>query len=111
MCGLELATAAQEGAAIVVIVVANGMYGTIRAHQERHYPGRVIATALANPDFVALAAACGAHAESVEHDDEFLPALERALAADRPALLELHVDPESIFPGQTIGAIRAAAGA
>jgi acetolactate synthase-1/2/3 large subunit len=109
MCGLELATAVQEGLPIVVIVVSNGMYGTIRAHQERNYPGRVIATRLANPDFVALAEACGAHGEAVEHIDQFLPALDRALAADRPALLELHVDPEAIFPGETISGLRTAA--
>ena len=64
MCALELATAVQEDLAVVVIVVNNGMYGTIRSFQERRYPGRVVATALANPDFVALAQACGAHAES-----------------------------------------------
>jgi acetolactate synthase-1/2/3 large subunit len=109
MCGLELATAAQEGLPIIVIVVSNGMYGTIRAHQERHYPGRVIATRLANPDFVGLAEACGAHAEAVDRIERFLPALERALEAGRPALLELHVDPEAIFPGETISGIRSAA--
>jgi len=109
MCGLELATAAQEGLAIVVIVSANGMYGTIRAHQERHYPGRVFATRLENPDFVGIAHACGAHGEAVHDNGEFLPALERALACGGPALLELHVDPEAIFPGETISGIRAAA--
>jgi acetolactate synthase-1/2/3 large subunit len=109
MCGLELASAAQEGLPIVVIVVVNGMYGTIRAHQERHYPGRVIATRLANPDFVGIARACGAHAEAVQAIEELLPALERALAAGTPALLALHVDPEAILPGETISGIRAAA--
>ena len=87
MCGLELATAAQEGLAIVVIVSCNGMYGTIRAHQERTYPGRVIATRLVNPDFVGLARACGASGESIREIDEFLPALERALGGDGPASL------------------------
>ena len=106
MCALELATAAQEGLAVVVIVVDNGMYGTIRLYQERRYPGRVVATDLANPDFVALAQACGAHAEVVERTDQFPAALDRALAAGRPALLALRTDPESIVPGETITAIR-----
>jgi acetolactate synthase-1/2/3 large subunit len=111
MCGLELATAAQEGLAIVVIVVNNGMYGTIRAWQEREYPGRVIATRLANPDIAGLARACGAaHAESVERTAQFPDALERALGAGGPALLELRTDPETIAPGQTIADLRAAAG-
>jgi acetolactate synthase-1/2/3 large subunit len=110
MCGLELATAAQEGLAIVVIVVSNGMYGTIRAFQEREYPGRVVATRLASPDLAALALACGAaHAEAVEQTAEFPAALERALAAGGPALLELRVDPETIAPGQTIAGLRASA--
>ncbi|MGH2851196.1 MAG: thiamine pyrophosphate-dependent enzyme, partial [Solirubrobacteraceae bacterium] len=110
MCGLELATAAQEGLAIVVIVVSNGMYGTIRAFQERAYPGRVVASALANPDIPALARACGAaHAEAVERTAEFPAALERALAAGGPALLELRVDPETIAPGETISGLRASA--
>ena len=111
MSALELATAAQEGAAIVVIVVNNGMYGTIRMFQERHYPGRVVATELRNPDFAALARACGAHGEAVERTEEFLPALERALAHDGPSVIELRVDGEAITPTETISAIRAAAAA
>jgi acetolactate synthase-1/2/3 large subunit len=110
MSALELATAAQEGAAIVVIVVNNGMYGTIRMFQERNYPGRVVATELRNPDFAALARACGAHGEAVERTDQFPPALERALAHDGPSLIELRVDAEAITPTETISAIRAAAG-
>jgi acetolactate synthase-1/2/3 large subunit len=108
MSGLELATAAQEGAPIVVIVVNNSMYGTIRMHQERRYPGRVVATALRNPDFAALARACGAVGELVERTEEFMPALERALAADRSTLLELRTAPEAISPSETIASIRAA---
>jgi len=108
MSGLELATAAQEGAPIVVIVVNNSMYGTIRMHQERHYPGRVVATALRNPDFAALARACGAVGELVERTEQFMPALERALAADRSTLLELRTAPEAISPSETIASIRAA---
>jgi len=109
MSALELATAAQEGAAIVVIVVNNGMYGTIRMFQERRYPGRVVATELQNPDFAALARACGAHGESVERTEQFLPALERALAEPRAAVIELRVDAEAITPVETITQIRAAA--
>lgn len=109
MCGLELATAMQEGLAIVVIVVNNGSYGTIRAFQERAYPGRVIATRLENPDFATLAQACGAHGESVEDTEAFAPALERALRADRAALIELRVDPQALTPTETVDSVRAAA--
>ncbi len=77
MNGQEFATAVQYDLAIVVILVDNGMYGTIRMHQERHYPGRVSATALRNPDFAAYARAFGGHGERVERTDEFGPALER----------------------------------
>jgi acetolactate synthase-1/2/3 large subunit len=111
MSALELATAVQEGAAIVVVVVNNGMYGTIRMFQERQFPGRVVATELRNPDFAALARACGAQGETVEHTAEFLPALERALAHDGPSLIELRVDAEAITPTETITGIRAAAAA
>jgi acetolactate synthase-1/2/3 large subunit len=107
MSGLELASAVQEELPIVVIVVNNGMYGTIRMYQERHYPGRVVGTELRNPDFAALARACGAHGEAIERTEQFMPALERALGADRPALLELRVDPERISAIETISSIRA----
>jgi acetolactate synthase-1/2/3 large subunit len=110
MSALELATAAQEGLAIVVIVVNNGMYGTIRMFQERRYPGRVVATELQNPDFAALARACGAHGETVERTEEFMPALERALAQERSAVLDLRTEAEAITPLETIAGIRAAAG-
>ena len=109
MTGQELATAVQHETAIVVLVVNNGMYGTIRMHQERHYPGRVSGTDLVNPDFAALARAFGAHGDVVERTDDFAPAFERALASGRPALLELRVDPEAITPRQTIAEIRAGA--
>ena len=105
----ELATAVQQRAAIVVLVVDNGMLGTIRMHQERQFPGRVSGTDLVNPDFVALARACGCHGERVESADGFPEAFERALAAGVPALLHLPVDPEAITPRQTIAEIRAAA--
>lgn len=94
----ELATALQFGAAVVVIVVNNGMYGTIRMHQEKRFPGRVSATNLQNPDFVALAQSFGAYAELVESAEAFPGAFERACAAGRPALLELRTDPRQITP-------------
>ena len=103
MTGMELATAAQAGAAVVVVVVDNGLYGTIRMHQEKQYPGRISGTELVNPDFVALAQACGAYSECVTHTAEAGPALERALAADRPALVVLRLDPEAITTRQRLG--------
>jgi acetolactate synthase I/II/III large subunit len=106
MSGQELATAVQERAAIVVLVVDNGMYGTIRMHQERDYPGRVVGTSLTNPDFAAYARSFGALGELVERTADFAPALERALAAGGPALLELRVDPEGITPQATLTALR-----
>ena len=109
MNGQELATAMRYGLAIVFVVVNNGMFGTIRMHQEMHYPGRVHGTGLDNPDFCALARAHGAHGERVLHSAEFPAALERALAADKPALIELVLDPEAITPTQTITGLRAAA--
>jgi acetolactate synthase-1/2/3 large subunit len=102
MTGNELATAAQARAAIVVVVVDNGMYGTIRMHQEREYPGRVTATALENPDFAALARACGGHGETVDTTEAFEPALERALAAGVPAVIHMRIDPRAIAPGRTL---------
>jgi acetolactate synthase I/II/III large subunit len=106
MCGQELATAVQHGLDVVVLVVDNGMYGTIRMHQERAYPGRVIATDLQNPDFAALAEAYGAAGETVAATGDFPAALDRALEAGRPAVLALKVDPESIAPGLTLEALR-----
>jgi len=94
----ELATAVQFGAAVIVLLVNNRMLGTIRMHQERQYPGRVSATRLVNPDFVALARAFGAHAERVEDDAAFAGAFERARASGKPALLELLTDPLQITP-------------
>jgi acetolactate synthase-1/2/3 large subunit len=107
MSGHELATAVQDGAAIVVLLVNNGMLGTIRMHQERQFPGRAIGTDLVNPDFVAYARAFGAHGALVERTEDFPAALEEALAAGRPALLELRVDPEAITPRGTLSQIRA----
>ena len=109
MTGQEMATAAQHGAAIVVVVVDNGMYGTIRMHQEREYPGRVSGTGLENPDFAALARAYGGFGATVEATEAFAPALAEAIAAGRPALIHLKLDPQAITPARTIDQIRAAA--
>jgi acetolactate synthase-1/2/3 large subunit len=109
MSGQELATAIQYELAVVFIVVNNGMYGTIRMHQEREYPGRVHGTSLTNPDFAAYARSFGAHAETVNATADFPAALARALNAGRAALIELRIDPEAITPNATLSAIRRAA--
>jgi acetolactate synthase-1/2/3 large subunit len=93
----------------MVLVVNNGMYGTIRMHQEREYPGRVSGTELANPDFAAYARAFGGHGERVERTADFAPAFQRALASGKPAILELKIDPEAITPSATLAGLRAAA--
>jgi acetolactate synthase I/II/III large subunit len=109
MSGQELATAAQYDLPILVILVNNGMYGTIRMHQERHYPGRVVGTDLVNPDFAAYARAFGAHGETVTETSEFAGSLDRALASGGSALIELQIDPDAINPRTTLSAIRAEA--
>jgi acetolactate synthase-1/2/3 large subunit len=109
MCGQELATAVQFELPIVVLVVDNGMFGTIRMHQERQFPGRVVGTDLVNPDFAAYAESFGAHGENVERTEDFPEAFERALDSNRPALVSLRVDPEAITPRTTLTAIREAA--
>jgi acetolactate synthase-1/2/3 large subunit len=109
MNGQELATAVQYELPVLFLVFNNGLYGTIRMHQEREYPGRVIGTALRNPDFAALARAYGLHGETVRRTAEFAPALERALGAKGPALIELVYDPELITPNTTLKAIGAKA--
>jgi acetolactate synthase I/II/III large subunit len=110
MYASELSTAVQHGLSILVLVVNNGMYGTIRMHQEREHPGRTIATDIADPDFVALARSFGVFGELVERTYEFPPALERALACGGPALIELRVDPDAISHRTTLSEIRASAG-
>jgi acetolactate synthase-1/2/3 large subunit len=109
MTGQELATAVGEDLPIVVLVVNNGMYGTIRMHQERRYPGRVFATDLHNPDFAAYARAFGAHGARVERSEDVPGALDEALGCGRPAVVELAVDPQAITPRATLDAIRASA--
>jgi acetolactate synthase-1/2/3 large subunit len=110
MTGQELATAVQYGAGVVILVFNNGMFGTIRMHQEREYPGRVSGTGLHNPDFAALARAYGGHGDVVEKTEDFAPALARALAfaGERklPALIELRYDGELITPNATLETIR-----
>lgn len=98
----ELATALQYHAAVIVLVVNNGMYGTIRMHQERLFPGRISGTNLLAPDYVALARAFGAYAERIESTGEFSEAFERAVRAQRPALLELCTDGKQITPDRRL---------
>ncbi len=106
MNGQEIATAAQYGAAFVALVVNNGLYGTIRMHQEREYPGRVFGTELKNPDFAAYARAFGGHGETVARTEDFASAFERAQASGKPAIIELKIDPDAITPATTLSAIR-----
>jgi acetolactate synthase-1/2/3 large subunit len=109
MNGQELATAVQYDARVIFIVINNGMYGTIRMHQEREYPGRVYGTDLRNPDFAAYARSFGAHGETVVETAEFGPAFERCVAAGKPSLIDLHLDPQAITTQMTLDAIRAKA--
>src|SRR5271169_2153004 len=106
MTGQELATATLEGAGPIILVFNNAMYGTIRMHQERRFPGRVVGTALKNPDFAALAAAYGAFGATVARTEEFAPAFEAAIASRRAAIIELQMDPEMITTRTTLSAIR-----
>ncbi len=110
MTSQEIATAVQYGLNVITIIANNGMYGTIRMHQEKHYPNRVAGTELVNPDFAAYARAFGAHGETVEHTADFKPAFERALASNKPAIIECRVDPEALTPKQTMSQIRQAGG-
>ncbi|MBB3963438.1 thiamine pyrophosphate-binding protein [Rhizobium metallidurans] len=105
MHGQEFATAIRYGLPIIVLVINNGMYGTIRMHQEREYPGRVSGTGLTNPDFAALARAYGGHGETVEKTGDFAPAFERARQSGLPAIIEIKLDPEAITPTRTLSDI------
>jgi len=109
MSGFEIITALQYGAKPIILIVNNNMYGTIRMHQERTFPGRYPGTALNNPDFAALARSFGAFGEQVLRDADFEPAFDRALASGKLAVLELLTDPEAITPLTTLSAIREAA--
>ncbi len=98
----EMSTAMQHGATPVVIVANNGRYGTIRMHQERHYPGRVSGTDLANPDFAAMARAYGGQGWTVTEQADFAPALDAALASGTLAVIELRLDPDMLSTGASL---------
>jgi acetolactate synthase I/II/III large subunit len=106
MTGQELATATLEGAGPIILVFNNAMYGTIRMHQERRFPGRVVGTALKNPDFLGLARAYGVFGASVTRTEDFAPAFEEAASGKGAAIIELKTDPEQITTRTTLGEIR-----
>lgn len=105
----EMSTAVQHGAKPIVVVMNNGRYGTIRMHQEKHYPARVSGTMLSNPDFAAFAKAYGGHGELVERSEDFGTAFARAVASGKPAVIECRVDEEALSTGATLSAVRDAA--
>jgi acetolactate synthase-1/2/3 large subunit len=109
MNGQEFATAVQYDLPFTTIVFDNGMYGTIRMHQEREYPGRISATDLRNPDFAAYARAFGGFGVAVERTEDFPKAFRDAAASGKPAIIRLVIDPEAITPGTTLAEIRAKA--
>jgi len=109
MNGQEFATAVQYDLGVIVVVVDNGMYGTIRMHQEREYPGRISGTELKNPDFAAYARAFGGHGEYVDRTEDFMPAFLRAQASGKPSIIHVKIDPEAITPATTLTKIREAA--
>jgi acetolactate synthase-1/2/3 large subunit len=106
MTGQDFATAVQYKLPVIVVLADNGLYGTIRMHQEREYPGRVIGTALHNPDFVAYALAFGGHGALVEKTADFPAAFAQAVATGKPSIIHLRIDPEAIAPGATLTGIR-----
>jgi len=106
MTGQEFATAVQYDLPVIIVVADNGMYGTIRMHQERHYPGRVVGTGLKNPDFAAYARAFGGYGATVEKTADFFPAFEAAQKSGKPAILHLKVDPEALTPTMSLTATR-----
>ena len=103
----ELATAAERRLPILVLVIDNGMYGTIRMHQERHFPARVSGTSINNPDFSKVAAGYGWHVEKVIQTEAFEPALAASQEHCGPSLNSCDVDPEAITPTKTLSDIRA----
>ena len=109
MTGQDFATAVQYKLPVIVVVADNGLYGTIRMHQEREYPGRVVATALHNPDFVAYALAFGGYGAVVEKTADFPAAFAAAQASGKPSIIHLKIDPEAISTFASISAIRAKA--
>ncbi|MFP4894535.1 thiamine pyrophosphate-binding protein [Paraburkholderia sp. EG304] len=106
MAAQELATAMQYDLRVLFIVVNNSHFGTIRMHQERHYPHRVHGTGLTNPDFAAFARSFGAHGETVERTGDFLPALQRAIESQLPAVIEIRMPQEASTPAATLEMIR-----
>jgi acetolactate synthase-1/2/3 large subunit len=106
MTGQELATAVQYGLPVVTVIANNGMYGTIRMHQEREYPRRVIGTTLINPDFASYARSFGAEGITIEATQDFAPALTAALTAHKPVVIELKLEPEALSPRKTLSEIR-----
>ena len=106
MTAEELATAVKYGVGVVILIVNNNMYGTIRIHQERNFDGRATGTDLVNPDFVAYGKAFGLHSELVKRTKEFEPAFERALAHDGPALIELAIDPDAIHTRYSLSSLQ-----
>jgi acetolactate synthase-1/2/3 large subunit len=106
MTGQEIATSVLEGVGPIILVFNNAMYGTIRMHQERRFPGRVVGTTLKNPDFLGLARAYGVFGASVARTEEFAPAFEEAVAGKGPAIIELKVDPDMITTRTTLSEIR-----
>jgi acetolactate synthase-1/2/3 large subunit len=109
MTGQELATAFHHGAAPIIMVFNNGMYGTIRMYQERAYPGRVSGTALTNPDFARFIESFGGHGEVVTATEELVPAFQRARASGRCAIIEVRTNPEQVTNRATISQLRAQA--
>ena len=105
----ELSAVSQYGVAPIILILNNGIYGTIRAHQEREYPARVSGTMMVNPDFVMIAKAYGMHGERVERTEDFAAAFERALNSPTGAVLDLNTSPEALTPRMSLSAIRAAA--
>src|SRR5262249_26992354 len=106
MNGQEFATAVQYDLPIIIVIADNGIYGTIRMHQEREYPGRISATALKNPDFAAYARAFGGFGAMVEKTSDFDQAFRAAEQSGKPAIIHLKVDPEAITPASTLTKIR-----
>lgn len=107
-CGQEMSTAVQYGANVITIVTNNNIYGTIRVHQEREHPRRVVGTELRNPDFTQLGRTLGCHGETVARTNEFDPVLNRAIQSGKPAIIELRTDPELVTTRTTLTALREA---
>lgn len=106
MTGQDFATAVHEKLPLIVVIADNGLYGTIRMHQEREYPGRVIATTLTNPDFAAYAKAFGGFGVSVEKTSDFPAAFAAARQSGKPSIIRLRIDPEALTPAMTLSALR-----